>query len=174
MRDQCRRQQKDAEEIARHSTIMNRRNLLQGICVGLGPTPLFADSRASLPLTEFEPRSMLHVHETHVERARYPVIDFHTHVSWGDNMAGKESVGFPAPVSELLAVMDRRNIRTLVDLTGGYGKGLEKWIATLQKPHPDRFIVFTDPWWSKTPEPGYPQFHADQMSRAHALGAGGI
>ena len=39
-----------------------------------GPLPL--------PLTEFEPKSMLHVAETHVARARFPVIDFHTHVSW--------------------------------------------------------------------------------------------
>src|SRR5574338_1308132 len=34
-----------------------------------------------LRLTEFEPRSMLHVKETSVPRARFPVIDFHTHVS---------------------------------------------------------------------------------------------
>jgi hypothetical protein len=34
-----------------------------------------------LRLTEFEPKSMLHVKETSVPRARFPVIDFHTHVS---------------------------------------------------------------------------------------------
>lgn len=153
---------------------MNRRTLFQGLFAGLAPAPLFADTKASLPLPEFEPKSMLHVAETHVERAKFPVIDFHTHISWGDNMAGKEAVSFPAPAAELLAVMDRRNIRTMVDLTGGYGKGLEKSIATLQKPHPDRFIVFTEPWWSKAPEPGYPQFQADQINRAHQAGARGI
>jgi len=153
---------------------MNRRTLFHGIFAGLAPAPLFADTKATLPLTEFEPKSMLHVQETQVERAKYPVIDFHTHISWGDNMAGKEAVRFPAPASELLAVMDRRNLRMLVDLTGGYGKGLEKTIATLQKPHPDRFIVFTEPWWSKAPEPGYPQFQADQIARAHQAGARGI
>src|SRR5579872_6500419 len=154
---------------------MKRRTLFQGMFAGLAPAPLFADSsKASLPLTEFEPKSMLHVHESQVERARYPVIDFHTHISWGDNMGGKEAVRFPAPASELLAVMDRRNRRILVDLTGGYGKGLEKSIATLQQPHPDRFIVFTEPWWSQAPEPGYAQFQADQIARAHQAGAKGI
>ena len=157
---------------------MNRRTLLGGLCAGLTPVPLAAQTRehskASLPLVEFEPKSMLHVKETHVERSRYPVIDFHTHISWGDNMKGTENVGFPAPASELLAVMDRRNIKTLVDLTGGYGKGLEKSIATLHKPHPERFIVFTEPWWSKAPEPGYPKFQADQIARAHEAGARGI
>ena len=34
-----------------------------------------------LPLTEFEPKSMLHVAMTTVQGARFPVIDFHTHVS---------------------------------------------------------------------------------------------
>jgi len=34
-----------------------------------------------LPLTEFEPKSMLHVGITAVQRARFPVVDFHTHVS---------------------------------------------------------------------------------------------
>ena len=32
-------------------------------------------------LSEYEPKSMLQVHETQVERAKYPVIDFHTHIS---------------------------------------------------------------------------------------------
>jgi len=156
---------------------MKRRTLLRTLSAGLVPTPVAAQNpvvKGSLPLTEFEPRSMLHVDETQIERAKHPVIDFHTHISWGDNMAGKESVSFPAPASELLAVMDRRNIRMMVDLTGGYGKGLETSIATLQKPYPDRFVVFTEPWWSKVPEPGYPQFQADQIARAHAAGARGI
>ena len=153
---------------------MNRRTLFQGILAGFAPAPPLAAAKPSLPLTEFEPKSMLHVHETQVDRAKFSVIDFHTHVSWGDNMGGKEAVTFPAPVSELIAVMNRRNIRMLVDLTGGYGKGLERSIATLQKPNPDRFAVFTEPWWSKVPEPGYPQFQADQIARAHQAGARGI
>jgi len=166
--------------------VMNRRNILRSLAAALAPASLRAQTtrqsatsnqpaaKASLPLTEFEPKSMLHVHETQVERAKFPVIDFHTHISWGDNMGGKQSVRFPAPVADLLAVMDRRNIRTLVDLTGGYGAGLQKSIATLHTPHPDRFIVFTEPWWSKAPEPGYPQFQADQIARAHEAGAKGI
>lgn len=83
---------------------MKRRTLLGALSAGLVPRPVRAQNavvKGSLPLTEFEPRSMLHVHETQIERAKFPVIDFHTHISWGDNMAGKESVSFPAPASEL-------------------------------------------------------------------------
>ena len=34
-----------------------------------------------LDLSQYEPRSMLQVHESHVERSRFPLIDFHTHIS---------------------------------------------------------------------------------------------
>ena len=34
-----------------------------------------------LELFRFEPKSMLQVPETHVTAARFPVIDFHTHIS---------------------------------------------------------------------------------------------
>lgn len=117
---------------------------------------------------------MLHVHETRVERARYPVIDFHTHITWSDELEGKEKVTFNATATELLPVMDRKNIRMMVNVTGGYGGGLPEAINALQKPHPDRFLVFTEPWWSKTPESGYPKFQADQIGSAHRAGARGL
>src|SRR6476646_50144 len=37
---------------------------------------------APLPLTEYEPKSMLHVHETHVAKCQFPCIDIHTHISF--------------------------------------------------------------------------------------------
>ena len=38
--------------------------------------------RKVIPLEDFRPKSMLHVPETRVERAAFPVIDIHTHLSW--------------------------------------------------------------------------------------------
>src|SRR5687767_9639906 len=55
---------------------------------------------APLPLTEFEPKSMLHVAETTVQRARFPVIDFHTHVS------RRRAAKPPVPPAELIKTMD--------------------------------------------------------------------
>ena len=34
-----------------------------------------------LDLTQYEPKSMLQVHESHVEKSKFPLIDFHTHIS---------------------------------------------------------------------------------------------
>jgi hypothetical protein len=66
-----------------------------------------------LRLTEFEPKSMLHVKESSVPRARFPVIDFHTHVS--RRRAQRPGV----PPAELVKTMDAVNLHTMVNLTGG-------------------------------------------------------
>lgn len=162
---------------------MRRRDLLLGAAAGavLGVPRAGAqeDDHAPksrpLPLQDFEPRSMLHVRETHVDRSRFPVVDFHSHLTWGDNLGGDEmKVVFNDTPETILALMDRKNIRTMVNLTGGYGKGLEESLRVFAKPHPNRFVVFTEPWWAKAPETGYSKFQAEQIERAHSLGARGI
>ncbi len=139
--------------------------------------PAAADS-GRLPLVEFQPRSMLHVPETPVPRARYPVIDVHTHVTFRSrSKAGVplgEDVRINATPDALLAGMDKSNLRIMVDLTGGVGTGLAKSIATFQTPHPDRFVVFTEPSYDRITDPGYPQWQADELRRAKAAGAHGV
>ena len=127
-----------------------------------------------LALEDYIPKSMLHVPETKVPRARFPVIDFHTHLSWSARRGRVTAVHNNATTEEVLPVMDRKNVRMMVNLTGGYGSVLEQTINYWQKPHPDRFIVFTEPWFEKIREPNYPQFQADQIERAQALGARGL
>jgi predicted TIM-barrel fold metal-dependent hydrolase len=127
-----------------------------------------------LALEDYEPKSMLHVPETKVARARFPVIDFHTHLSWSARRGRLAEAHNNATLEEVLTVMDRKNVRLMVNLTGGYGQVLEQTIRYWHQPHPDRFIVFTEPWFEKITEPSYPQFQADQISRAHELGAKGL
>ncbi len=130
--------------------------------------------RGKLALEDYEPKSMLHVPETKVTRARFPVIDFHTHLSWSARRGRVTEAHNNATPEEVLPVMDRKNVRLMVNLTGGYGQVLEQSINYWQKPHPDRFIVFTEPWFEKITEPGYPQFQADQIARARESGARGL
>ena len=76
---------------------------------------------------------MLQVKETHVERSRFPVIDIHTHISTAArSKKGVEATAerqYAATPEELLAVMDRKNIRSMVNLTGGYGAGLREVVG---------------------------------------------
>jgi predicted TIM-barrel fold metal-dependent hydrolase len=134
--------------------------------------------KGSLLLTEFEPRSMLHVKETPVPRARFPVIDVHTHITRRTKSAAGvsqgEAITISAPPGDILPAMDRRNIRIMVNLTGSAGEGLSQAIRTFQQPHPDRFVVFTEPSWDRVAEPGYARWQADELGHAKAAGARGI
>ena len=145
---------------------------------GLGSGKPVEEHKMPLDLSEFQPKSMLHVPETKVLRSKFPVIDVHTHLSFqaaGQNGVDLgEKMKYPMPPEEVLAVMDRKNIRTMVDLTGGHGQGLVEVIQMWQKAHPGRFLVFTEPWWERSNEPSYPQFQADEIERAHRAGAKGL
>jgi predicted TIM-barrel fold metal-dependent hydrolase len=156
--------------------MQTRRALLQSL--PFLPSAALAQRRADRPkpqpldLSQFEPRSMLHVPETSVPRARFPLLDIHSHLTWGDP-AG-ETCKLLMPVEEILAVMDRKNIRTMVNLTGGYGKALEECVRLLHKPHPPRFLVFTQPWFPKVADAGYAKWQGEEIDRAHRAGARGL
>src|SRR6185369_7223138 len=127
-----------------------------------------------LTLKDYQPKSMLHVPETHVPRSRFPNIDFHTHRSWIDRKGKIDVVHHAAPPAEILQVMDAKNIRMMVNLTGGYGPLLEETVRHWQQPYPDRFIVFTEPWYSKIKMPNYSRFQAEQLEAAKKAGARGL
>ena len=155
----------------------SRRDLLFGLAAML-PTALSCRSRGSFPLGEFEPRSMLRVRETDVTRARFPAIDFHSHLSWSAVGLGAEPYGermkLLAPVPSLLEVMDRWNVQTMVNLTGGVGEGLALVLTALDRAHPGRFLTFTEPSWNAFPRSDFPTFQAEQIEKAHRMGAKGL
>jgi predicted TIM-barrel fold metal-dependent hydrolase len=131
-----------------------------------------------LNLAEFQPKSMLHVPETTVSRGRYPVIDVHTHLSFrakSRNGVGLgEKLEFLATPEALLPTMDRKNIRIMVNLTGGSGHGLDEAIEKFQKPHPTRFVTFTEPLWEHSDRPDYGKIQADAIESAKRAGAHGL
>jgi len=154
------------------------------VAAGLGtgckqPAPRAGTKQAdTLDLRDFQPKSMLHVTGTKVEKARFPVIDFHTHLSW----AAKGEAGVPlsedrqfiATAQELLEVMDRKNLKVLINTTGGPGAGVRQSVERFDKAHPGRFFTFTEPWYAKITEPDYPKFQADAIEKAHQNGARGL
>ena len=136
------------------------------------------EPKRALPLVEYEPESMLHTSETHIERSRYPAIDVHTHLS----VSAKSEQGvslvserhFLAPAQELLPCMDRKNLRALVNLTGGFGDGLKEAIANYDSAHPGRFYTLTEPCWSRIQEPNYASIQAQMVEEARRAGARGL
>ena len=155
---------------------------MAGAGMQVGPlaaeTPEAKPSPPPLDLSQYEPKSMLQVHETHVERAKFPVIDFHTHISLSTKSEkgvqlspDRQYLGAP---QELLAVMDRKNIKMMVNLTGGYEKGLAEAVTKYDRAYPGRFLTFTEPSYSHFKEPNYPQLQAQAIEQAHRDGARGL
>ena len=176
----------DAQTPEGRGAVWTRRGWLSAAGTGLAGTVLGANaSRAydsgpanqqqagnqsgSLPLTEFEPKSMLHVDETHVARARFPVIDFHTHVS---PRPGSQRPGVPP--AQLVTAMDAVNVRTMVNLTGGSGEDLATTIKNFDLAFPRRFVTMTEPTWTRASEAGYAAWQGDEIPRAKAAGAVGL
>ncbi|MFC5740820.1 amidohydrolase family protein [Dyella tabacisoli] len=129
-------------------------------------------------LKDFQPRSMLHVPRTPIEHPRFPVIDVHTHLTWSSHTRNGVSVGeeitlFARP-EDLLPVMDRKHIRTLVNLTGGIGAGLEQSIRSFDHVAPGRFLTLTEPSYAYFPEPNYAQLQGDAIAHARRVGARGL
>ncbi|HEX9190380.1 MAG TPA: amidohydrolase family protein [Vicinamibacteria bacterium] len=131
-----------------------------------------------LRLQDFRPRSMLHVKETRVPTPRFPVIDVHTHFSFAKGgrrgAPPDDTVSFTTTAAQALAVMDRKGVRAAVNLTGGFGRGLEQAIAAFDGAHPGRFHTCTEPRWAAFADPRFPQLQADAIESAAKAGAKGL
>jgi hypothetical protein len=108
--------------------------------IAMEPTTQTPSSAPALALAEYEPRSMLHAQETRVERAKFPVIDVHTHITVSAKSEKGIDLGaertFLAKPDELLGVMDAKNIRAMVNLTGGFDDGLTDTIRKYDSAFP--------------------------------------
>jgi len=170
--------------------MINRRQWLYGMGILAGgsvrsgsvlpPNPEDGQKQQPRPLdlSQFVPTSMLEVHESRVERARFPAIDFHTHITTSakseSGVALSANRKFLGSAEELLAVMDRKNIRSMVNLTGGYDQGLSETIAKYDRAFPGRFYTFTEPCYERWKEPNYPQVQAQAIEQAYRQGAHGL
>jgi len=134
----------------------------------LGALRAGAQDPGDLKLRDFAPRSMLRSPAHEVSRARFPAIDVHNHVN---DAHGDEA---PVPPADLVAMMDRCNLQTLVILTGAWGERLQGVLDRMARPFPGRFVVFTEIDWSKIDEPGFSEAMVLQLRDAFARGARGL
>jgi hypothetical protein len=126
-----------------------------------------------LALEDFQPRSMLHVPEHKVARAAFPVIDVHTHLSWSGGLKGTDKVTFLATPAELLAVMDRKNVQTMCNLTAGTGPGWPLHPALRQRV-PGRFLSYTEPSWARLQRARLPAEAGGRDREREEAGARGL
>jgi predicted TIM-barrel fold metal-dependent hydrolase len=117
-------------------------------------------------IREYKPHSTLVVAQHPVPRAKYPVVDIHSHQ--------------PAPISNaqletLVQQMDALNLQVLVNASGASGDQLVRSVTAIKNsPHPTRMVMFAQIGFRDV-GPGYGQRAAKQLEadvKAGALGLG--
>jgi uncharacterized protein len=127
-----------------------------------------AEQKKTLLLKDFHPQSMLHAPEHTIDRAKYYVIDVHNHTN--DAMRIEEHL----PPARVVQIMDNTNVKTVVILTGMWGKKLQKVIDEMVKPYPGRFMVFSQIDFSKIDDPNFSQEMVGQFDDSVKRGARGL
>ena len=114
-------------------------------------------------IVDYRPTSTLVTEEHLVPRAKYPVVDIHSHQrATAENM------------EELIAEMDALNVQVLVNLSGGSGEELRERIETVRNgPYPDRFRLFANIDFDGV-GPGFGEEAAAQLQRDVEAGAIGL
>ena len=121
---------------------------------------------AVLSVEDYTPRSTLVVDANPVPRARFPVIDVHSH-HWPGFTAGR--------LGRIAAEMDALNLAVLVNLSGGTATTLERCVDTVaQSGHPNRMVCFANLDFSGGVGPGFGERAAAQLERDVATGAVGL
>jgi uncharacterized protein len=87
-------------------------------------------------IREYKPKSQLVVPQHPVPKAKFGVIDIHSHQ--------------PTPIStaefaRVVKGMDENNLRLLVNLSGSWGERLRQGLQAIKKsPYPDRMVLFAN------------------------------
>ncbi|MGH3117389.1 MAG: amidohydrolase family protein [Vicinamibacterales bacterium] len=116
-------------------------------------------------IVDYKPQSTLVVPAHPRPKAKYPVIDIHSH-------------HFQIPSAEqfnkIVAAMDANNLRVIVNLSGGSGAGLQKYLDALRaSPHRDRMVLFANVDFSGV-APGFGDKAAKQLEADIKAGALGL
>lgn len=121
-----------------------------------------------MKLRDWQPRSMLILQNTEIEKPAAPVFDVHNH------LGGGASTLTPERVKRLLAEMDAAGVRTVVNLDGGWGPTLRETVAALDEAHPGRFLTFALLDFSGMDDPGWSDRETKRLEESFLAGARGL
>ena len=130
---------------------------------GEGRTPEFPPPT----IVEYKPRTTLVVPQHPVPRAKFPVIDIHSH---------QPKPISPQQLAEVIKGMDANNLQLLVNLSGGSGDRLKQGLAAIAaSPHKDRMVLFANVIdWDNAGTPGWAGKAAAHLEADINAGAKGL
>lgn len=128
--------------------------------------PAVADEPVSpdeLLLKDYRPRSIFNVPQTRVEKARFPVIDVHSHAY----------ARTAAEVERWVRTMDAVGIAKTVIMTGATGERFDE-LCGLYGPHGDRFEMWCGVDYAGFDQPGFGPAAVAELERCFRAGAVGV
>ena len=150
---------------------MKRFPLSALICLALCTSPLLAQDETDirqLKLKDWEPKSMLAVKETTLEKPAFSAVDVHNHLGGGKQFLTADRVG------KYLEEMNAAGVRTVVNLDGGWGEQLKETLAALDEAHPDRFLTFALIDFRGIDDAGWTDREVKRLEESFAAGAKGL
>jgi predicted TIM-barrel fold metal-dependent hydrolase len=124
------------------------------------PTPTL-----NMQVDEYEPRSTLVVPQHPVTHAKYPFIDVHTHFN---------TLMSRAQLDQLVNDLNKINLHTAVDLSGGTGSRLSAGVKNMKGAYPTRFVLFANLSYEGIDDPDYGQKAAARLEEDVKNGAQGL
>jgi uncharacterized protein len=142
---------------------------LAAFLAACGPTGFAAESAAAAPspevllLKDYRPRSIYNVPQSHVQKARFAVIDVHSHAY----------AKTPDEVDRWVRTMDAVGVAKTVILTGGTGKRFDD-MAALYSRHPTRFDLWCGIDYTGFDQAGFGPAAVAELERCRRQGAMGV
>jgi predicted TIM-barrel fold metal-dependent hydrolase len=114
-------------------------------------------------LKDYKPRSIFKVPETRIEKARYPIIDVHSH----------DYAPTDAQVDQWVRTMDDVGVEKIIILSGYTGAGFDTALAKFGK-HPKRFVVWCGIDYHGLRDVSFGPAALAELERCHKAGATGV
>ncbi len=128
-----------------------------------GDDPAAAATPEQLLLRDYRPKSIFNVPETRIDRARFPVVDVHSHAY----------ARTAADVDRWVATMDAVGVAKTVVMTGATGRPFDE-LLRLYRRHPDRFEVWCGIDYEGFDQPGFGPAAVAELERCARAGATGV
>jgi predicted TIM-barrel fold metal-dependent hydrolase len=125
--------------------------------------PCFSQNVDELKLKDFHPVSIYKTPQVKIEKAKYPVIDFHSH-DYAKSNAG---------VDEWVKTMDETGIAKTMILTYSTGARFDSMVEKYGR-YKDRFAVWCGFDYTGYDKPGWQQHALAELERCHKKGAVGV
>jgi len=140
--------------------------------IGCQPIPDTSDTQQAkdtsevdrLLLKDFRPKSVFNVPQTHVEKAKFPAIDFHSH-PYGES---------PEEVDAWVRVMKETGIEKSVILSYATGTRFDSIYQAYAGRYPEQFIIYCGFDYSGYDKPGYGPAAVAELQRCFDVGARGV